>query len=124
MAMSDTVVTSLRLAWRVVRTAHGREVTFNYGTGSKTLIAVKSRPNAQAVSSDGETIIESNSYDFLIDPADLVIDGVFIKPSEGFEITEQDGTKHRLIPGDSGNLVWRYSDQHKTFIRCFAEEMI
>lgn len=123
MSISDVIPDALRLAWETIRTLHGREVTYNYGTGTKTLIAVKSRPNAQAVSGE-EVIVESNSWDFLIEPADLIISGSFVKPSEGHEITEQDGTVHRLIPGDSGNLVWRYSDQHKTFIRCFAEEMI
>lgn len=123
MALVDTLAETLRLAWETAKAFHGREVTFDYGTGTVQLVAVKTRPNAQAVGTDGETIVESYAWDFLVEPADLIVGGTFIEPSEGFEITTEDGKKFRLIPGDSGNLVWRYSDQHKTFIRCFTESV-
>ena len=39
------------------------------------------------------------------------------------QITEADGTIHRLIPGDANNLVYRYSDQYKTWIRMYSEQI-
>ena len=123
MALSDSVPEALRLAWQTIKDAHGRKVTIDYGVGTLSVVAVKTRPNAQAISGD-DVIVESNSWDFLVEPASLIVSGKFLQPKEGWEITEQDGAKHRLIAGDSNNLVWRYSDQHKTWVRMFAEEMI
>jgi hypothetical protein len=110
-------------AWSVIKTLHGQIVSLNYGEGTITdLRVVKTRPGAQAAQGE-DVYVESYSWDFLIEPADLVVNGVQIIPEEGFQITEQDGTIYRLIPGDSNNLIYRYSDQYKTWIRVFAEQI-
>jgi hypothetical protein len=113
---------ALREAWLVVKSLHGICVTYSDGTNTFDITGVKTRSNAQAIAGD-DVILESNSWDFLFEPADLLVNGVPIDPSNGHTITEQDGTVHRLIPGNSSDLVFRYSDQNKTWLRCYAEQI-
>lgn len=110
-------------AWNVLKTLHGSNVTLNYGEGTiSNLRVVKTRPGAeQAVGED--VSVESYTWDFLVSPNDLVVNGEQIIPQEGFQITEADGTIHRLTPSDTNNLVYRYSDQYKTWIRMYSEQI-
>jgi len=120
---SEIMALVFQEAWSVIKTLHHRTVSLDYGEGTITnLRVVKTRPGAQAVQGD-DVIIESYAWDFLVEPADLVVNGILIVPLEGFQITEEDGTIHRLIPGDGNNLVYRYSDQYKTWIRLSAEQI-
>lgn len=113
---------ALREAWLVAKTLHGRTITYSDGTNTLTITAVKTRANAEAISGD-DVILESSSWDFLIEPSDMLVAGVQIFPDNGHTITEEDGTIHRLVPGNANNLVYRYSDQNKTWFRCFAEQI-
>lgn len=120
---NDIMALVFQEAWSVIKTLHGRNVSLNYGEGTiSDLRVVKTRPGAQAVQGE-DVIVESYAWDFLVEPADLVVNGEQIIPREGFEIVEQDGTIHRLMPTDQTNLVYRYSDHNKTWMRLFAEQI-
>lgn len=100
------------------KTAAGVSVVYHQGAGEVSLTAVPGSSEHEQVDYDGTAVV-SQSVDFLIDPADLVIATVNIKPKNGdtivsshtgsektYEVSSEFGVHHYEPSGTHGSR-WR-----------------
>lgn len=116
--MSDMI--SKGLAWqaRMLKAAAGQTVIYRRGAASVPLSAVKGRSAFEVVDSGGlASTIESTDY--LILPADLVLDGQVTLPAAGDRIDEVSGgiTYVHELMNLPGVPAWKYNDPHRSLLR-------
>lgn len=106
------------LSWHTVgmKSAAGETVTYSRGNACVELSAVVGQTVFEDVGAEGETRSQLKSVDFLILPAELLIDGLTSEPQRGDQITRADGDKFDVMSGSSGT-VWQWSDGRKTYFR-------
>lgn len=112
-----------RIAWLALVAARGETITYSAGSLSVEMVAVKTRPTTGQVPTSENVIVEARAWDWLIDPAELVnADLEPVEPRRGHKITTDDGTEYKLLPGSSGESVWRWSSAAHTWRRVHTEE--
>jgi len=112
-------MTAGKLAARTSRAArkrlNGLEVLYKRGAFTCSPIATIGTTRRDQQSADG-LISKKQVRDFLIDVADLVLDGAAVEPQRDDVIEETDGETVFVYwvqsPGGS-EPAWRYSDRHR-----------
>ena len=114
----------LRIAWRTLQVQRGESITYYVGSYSIVIEkAVLTLPGSGQVDTGENLAIETRSWDWLIDPDDLVnASGDRIEPDRGHRIERADGTKYAVQPSDAASLAWRWSDGSHTWRRTHTEE--
>ncbi len=108
---------------RTEASAAGVAVTYTRGLHSVGLTALVGRTvfaQLQAAQSGAQVIF--GEVDFLIQSADLVIDGVLTAPQKGDQVTWHGLTFELITPG--GEPIWRHSDQTRTVYRVHAKRRV
>lgn len=97
-------------------------VVYRRGSASVTLAATIGRTERDVEDLSG-MVVRSESRDYLIHAADLVLDGAATLPERGDEIvetTEAGELVYVVLPVD-GREVWRYSDPFRTRLRIHTQ---
>lgn len=94
------------------------EIIYARGAVSVDLTAGRGRSSFDVL--QGDVLVHLESRDFLIEAAELVLDGALTLPVRGDRITETDElgatlTYEVLEPG--GEPPWRYSDEYRLQFR-------
>ncbi|MBN2584867.1 MAG: hypothetical protein JXL80_17515 [Planctomycetes bacterium] len=84
-----------------------RSVTYARSDDEVSLSAVPVSPKV-AVDGEGNVLVSSSSRDWLLDVADLVLNGAAVEPTAGDTITDTDGTW--MVVADAGTREWEYLD--------------
>jgi len=95
-------------------------VVYRRGATAVEVIAAKGRSDIEDEGVDLESIT-ANAADWLIDPADLVIDGSKITPTRGDKIEWAGRTWEVVQRGEKTS--WRYVDQGEKMFRIFTIEV-
>lgn len=68
--------------------------------------------------------LKAEIRDYLISPADLILDDVQVEPQESDEIidTNEGGTKTYVVMGIEAGVAWRYTDRYHTMFRIHTRE--
>lgn len=113
-----------RLAWRALKAAQGEKVTYVSGSYSLPITLVKSRPVSSQVDGADNVGVQSTSWDWLADPAELLTATAEpLEPTRGDKIIDAAGRVYPLMPSNSGSgQVWRWSDSLETWRRLHTEE--
>lgn len=106
--------------------AHKRAagVSVVYYVDADTSIAVTAivgRTRTEAQGQDGFTV-HSEQRNYLIDAADLAIDGTPVEPSNGHWITHN-GRRFEVQPEIPGQKPWRWSDRNFERLRIETREV-
>ncbi len=101
-----------------------RTVTYQRGTKVVILPATIGRTEFEQADEYG-AIHKTESRDFLVRTADLVLGGAATLPEAGDQIRETDGSKtfvyEVMAPG--GEPPWRYSDPYRRTLRVHAKHV-
>ena len=102
----------------------GREVVYQRGQQTLTVPATIGRTVFETTDEYG-VVVRTESRDFLISVADLVLDGVAILPQRGDRIRESEGGQafvyEVLAPGQEP--CWRYSDPYRQTLRIHTAQV-
>ena len=107
-----------------LRAAAGLTVRYVRGNSEVELIAVPGRAD-QPTEGSGLEAIGTQERDWLIDPADLVIDGDSITPLRGDRIVVGDGENAQTyeVVHRGNSECFRYTDQSQQMVRVYTQEI-
>jgi hypothetical protein len=94
------------------------EVIYSRGAASSTVLATHGRSSYDMTDSAG-LILRYQLDDWLIDVADLVLDGTPIVPTKGDRVTDGDRTFEVHPP--PGQTVYRYTDGQRLVYRIHSQ---
>lgn len=112
--------TAIAAARATVQAVAGVAVTYTRGASVVALTATPGRTQFELDNGDG-VILNIESRDYLIDPADLVIAGTASAPASGDRITEGDRV-YEVMPFGR-EPAWRWSDTHRTRYRVHTKQI-
>jgi hypothetical protein len=102
------------------------EITYaRKGKVSSPIDAVKAQ-TAHELDDEFEIQERTRRFDWLILPADLVLDGNQVLPQTGDRITEATGGEtitYEVAPVVDGEPPWRFTDQHRTQLRVHTQQI-
>jgi len=103
------------------RHAHmSKTVTISYGGNSVSLSATVGRTIFKQLDAYGR-LIRTESRDFLVRAADLVLGGSQAEPVSGMQITEDTYTYEVMAP--AGEPVWRWADINRITRRIHTKQV-
>lgn len=114
-----------QVAWDILKQQRGEAVTFAFGSASVSLTGVFTRPNQGQVDTSEAVVIESRSWDVLIDPSwpdDAPEEFTDLEPQRGAIITRADGSQYVVQPSEADQVEWRWSGPNHTWRRVHVEE--
>jgi len=116
--MVTPVEAAVSAAFAAQKAVRGESVTYNDGTTSASITAVRGQTTWEPKQSpiDG-TWIEERSADWLIEASDL--SGA---PAAGHTITDESGQKYKVLPFGDAELVFRWHDRGRTVYRVFSKD--
>jgi hypothetical protein len=91
-------------------------------TPTPTIQARHGRVMSSSRQEESGVAVQYSERVYLIEVADLVLGGQPTTPDRGDRITEA-GMTWELVPTDTGDPFWRYSDQGRTLYRCYAKRV-
>lgn len=97
---------------RQMKAAAGVEVTYSRGAESATFTAWPGETRFAVSSPDGKSRVVWGDADWLIEAADLVLDGAAVKPLKGDRIAATINGEACVFEASTptGETVWRWSD--------------
>ena len=109
---------------RKMKVHASRPVTYRRGQSSVSLQATIGRTEFEITGEFG-VVEKAESRDFLIQAADLSLDGVATQPKRGDQIHETQGNTtfiyEVMAPGKEPH--WRYSDQYRKVLRVHTKQI-
>lgn len=112
---------------RVLKADAGQAVTYSRKVHATTYtVSLTARPAAgtAAVAAESGLAVVSAERDWLVEAADLVLNGAATTPHKGDRITDADGTAWELTPVVAGEPAWRFSDpQTRTLYRVHTKRV-
>lgn len=97
----------------------GQAVTYSRSGASVEVTATVGNTEFETTDAEG-FFTRSQSRDFIIEAADLILSGSTVLPERGDVITEVvDGTTHtyEVLPFGADGETFRFSDPHRTILR-------
>lgn len=114
---------NVEAALKQIRKSIGKKVKYKRGTDTVTVDAARGNTFFRYKAEDNIRI-QYEEKEFLIGVDDLVLAGTRVVPQRGDKIIEVYGTKtytYQVIPTESSDDVWAYSDAGKSTYRVFAK---
>ena len=118
--MASAFETALAVARDSIQNVAGVVITYKRGADSVTINDAVPGQTPVEMLDDLGFVSESLRYtDWLIDPADLVLNSATIEPEKGDEIRREINGKTHVyrVTQLTGAEIWRYSDNNETRIR-------
>lgn len=120
--MSDRLAAAQRIHQRALERVAGEWVVYRHGALTARLKMVRGQSQFTSQTSDGETIIDTRSIDWLIDPERLITDaGSKIDPSAGATITPDKGDGVFELTNENNGRAWSWSDGRGSRIRIHTQ---
>lgn len=112
-----------RLAWLTIRRQRGEKVTYTRGDLSIEMVAVATRPETRQIDGGEQFVTQSRELDWLVAPDEMVDeDGTQIEPAKRATITRASGEVYRVMPTDSTEHSWRWSDPTHAWRRIHTQQ--
>jgi hypothetical protein len=99
-----------------IRDVAGQSVMFSDGVNSANITGATKTRGQSLVNQAMGVFTTLEQWDFLLDPSQIVLGGVTVKPVGGNQITTANGSVYEVME-NSGEPAWRWSDSGKTQIR-------
>lgn len=116
--MVDRLANAQKILQRSLERVAGEWVTYRHGELTARLRMVRGQSNFTSQTSDGESIIDTRSIDWLINPENLVTTaGLKIEPRAGATITPDKGDGVFDLTDANGGRAWSWSDGRGSRIR-------
>ena len=104
--------------------AAGELVTYRRGADTVTdLEAVRGQTRFEELPSEMDATIQTRTADWLIEPSNLILGGVAVKPSRGDQVITSGGDVFDVFPG-ADDKHWRYADQFETHFRIHSVKRV
>lgn len=122
--MTDLLRKIQQIQWKVLKRTAGETVTYEVGQDQiSDFTAVRGQTRFSNSLSDGESAIEARTVDWLVDPADFVIDGNRVEPVIGGVIIDQDEISYEIL--DLGNgMAWAPADGREERMRIHTQKVM
>jgi hypothetical protein len=100
-------------------------VTYQRGGAAGQTVQVSvaiGRTEQETVSNEG-AIVETQTKDFLIVAADLVLSSIAVQPKAGDQIVWTDGSVYEVMDMGAGIGPWRWSDDYRIRYRIHTKQV-
>ena len=108
-------IAASRLAARI-QARNGETVAISSGVHSVSLTAVVGKTENDIETSDG-IVTESNTIDFIVTAAELILNGTVTRPTRGMRITRELNGKVYSVHAMGNEQPWRWCDHSEILMR-------
>jgi len=115
--MSNDLRTGVAWLGAQLKPKHSDSVTYQRGLDSVSIKATLGASQEESLDESG-AIIRTRRIDFIVTAADLILDGVVVKPLPGDRIV--DGTKTYEVLAIAGSEIYREEDPFGLIFRIHA----